>query len=82
MSTIRERVDALKKLAEDLEVVAVLEEENLRAKETFRSDPSEKNKVAKRRAAEALALAREATRNSPVRDVEPGGMTITPATVG
>lgn len=79
---VRERVDALKKLADDLMVVAELEDELRVAKEAYASEKTDENKEAKRRASLALSLAREAIRNSPVKDVEPGGMTITPAVVG
>lgn len=79
---VRERVEALKSLAADLEAVAVLEEEHAAAKQAYRDSQTPANKEAKRTAALALTLAREAVRESPVKDVEPGGMTITPATVG
>ena len=81
MSNTTERVAALRKLADDLDVLAVLEQENLAAKNAYREDRSDENKEAKRKAAAALALARESVRNSPVRDVEPGGVSITPASV-
>jgi hypothetical protein len=81
MSNTTERVAALRKLADDLDVLATLERDYVAAKSAYQADRSDENKEAKRKAASALALARESVRNSPVRDVEPGGMSITPSTV-
>ncbi len=79
---LRERAAALRVLADDYEAVAVLEEEFDAAKQAYKNDQSPENKQAKRTLGEALALAREAVRNAPVKDLEPNGIKITPVTVG
>lgn len=79
---LKERAAALRELADNLDAVDELEAEHELAKAAYVSDRTEENKQAKRLVAEALTVAREAVRNAPIRDVDPNGMKITPATVG
>lgn len=79
---LKERAAALRELADNLEAVAELEVEHEALKAAYAADLTEENKNAKRLAADALTAARMAVRTAPIRDVDPNGMTLTPATVG
>lgn len=79
---LKERAEALRNLADDLEAVDELTAEHEAAKDRYAKDKSDENKLAKRLAADALTVARQAVRDAPIRDVDPNGTKITPATVG
>jgi hypothetical protein len=79
---LKERATALRELADNLEAVAELEDAHELAKAAYAEDLSAENKLIKRLAADALTAARMAVRNSPIKDVDPNGMKITPLTVG
>lgn len=82
MST-QDRIAALKQLTADLEAVAKAEKRLETAKDAYRDDKSEKNKSAYRKASQELSDLRVKLRSdNEVRDVAPGGVSLTPATVG
>jgi len=81
MTTSADQAAALRRLADDLEALGGLEESHAAAVQAYRDDPSEENKTAYQEASEALRAHRQVVRESPVKAVEPGGMTITPAAV-
>ena len=82
MST-HDRIAELKALQADLEVIADAESAAADAKAAYRDDPTPDNRAAHRAASQALNEAREKVRTADVpRVVDPGGVTITPGTVG
>jgi hypothetical protein len=79
----RDRIEELKQLTADLEVIDKAEQKAADAKQAYKDDPSEKTKAAHRKASQALADAREKVRGEDAsRVVVPGDVSITPASVG